>query len=556
MLDLAASSLTVVGDVDVRGQFRGHDLAVHEGTLRGTGAGTLLECEDCRSLRAPIFALAVQEGARGVLRRTAIEDVRAVGTHAVAVRGRGKSSILLEEVWINGVEGHGVAAIEGSELEVHAVEIANASSPYIDVFGFFVASGSWGWGDDVTVRDVQGFGVAVEDADLDLDRVDVSGVWAPHGLGPGLVGQLDSTIVIRDLTAEGNEGAAVVVGAGAEIRLEGGVIDGTLSSNGELPMDLAALPGGSLTAVGVELRSAGAVGAVVHAGLLTLEDCWLGPSSTGGVWSVQGGVAHLSGVLVEGRTGVGVGVDYGLLVAEGLAVVGTRRPRELKLAAGAASVRGGELHLVDTELRDTEGYGLLVEGSEGHCTACEVTGSWLAGVLCANDAVCSLTDSTVSGVSPEGASSLAMGVFVGAGGGEDAVVTASGLVVEDAGHAAVWVETGRFIATDSVLAGGPGIELLPGVLAYGHGVYVRDGEALLADTLLLDAQGAGLFSHAGYAEFDGVLFQDNAMDVILQACDEREIRLPADIDARVCLDVDEPVVPMSYYGIVELSGAG
>ena len=556
----ALSDLTLQGSVVVSGEgrFEGRNLALVGGMLAVFGEGSSLLCEDCDVGLSPTFGAVAEGGADLVLRRTVIHDVVPRGDYAIGVRAQG-ATLLLEEVRVERVGAYGVGVLDDSQVEIHGLTILDISHDTHDgsaLVAFGV--GTEVWGDRVDIRHVEGVPLLVNwEATVDLQDLFIQDAWAANGTAPAVGVSGGADVRLGDLVVRDCVGAAIVANPGANLVVDGGSVSGTITITDDLPFDLAVLETGRLLAIDVELLSVDAVGAVVQGGWLGLEQVHLGPSSTHGVWAVDGGIADLSGVTMEGRTGTGLGATGGSwLIGRDVDIVGTRRPLELKLAAAVGSIDGASVFLSDFQALETEGYGLIVEGASGACTDCRIEDSRLAGVLCANDGVCSLTDVTVSGVSPEGASSLAMGVFVGAGGGADAVVTASGLVVEDAGHAAVWVDRGRFLVSDSSLSGGPGIELLPGVSAYGHGIYLREGEALLTDTLLRDAEGAGLFSHGGYAEFNSVRFQDNALDVLLQACGEDEILLPQDIDAQVCLDVEDPILEMSYYGIVQLGDAG
>ena len=552
---LRLQDLTLEGALGGTGTLVGADLVVEEGLLWAQGPAADLTCEDCEVVGAPLFGLAAWDGASATLRRTVIRDVQEVDGHAFGVRGTEGASILLEEVRVERIPGHGIAVLE-SILELHGVLVQDVASEHIDVFGLFLSRGSRGVGTDVALRGVLGFGVAVEDeAELQVVGLSVRGVRGAGQLGPAIAVHRGGSVEVDDLLVDDCQSAALVAGEAGILRVREGLVRGTISTNGNLPMDLVALAGGLVEATGLDLMGEGAVGAVSQTGILSLTDAFFGPSTADGAWAVDGGAIRLTDVVMQERTAVGVGADWSLVVAEGLTVVGTRRPIELKLAAGAASVRGGALQLTDYHALDTEGYGLIVEGSTASCTDCEVEDSLLAGVLCANDAVCLLTDTWVHGVQPEGASGLAMGVFVGAGGGDDARLRADGLFVEEAGHAAVWVEGGYLEAVGSELHGGPQVELLPDVFAYGHGVYSMEGEVFLQHTLLAGAAGAGLFSHGGYVAVQDVRFQDNALDVVLQACDQ-EVLLPQDIDALVCPEEWLPTVPMSYFGIVVLEDAG
>ena len=111
---------------------------------------------------------------------------------------------------------------------------------------------------------------------------------------------------------------------------------------------------------------------------------------------------------------MGASGEGAFLRAHHIAVTGTRRRDDLKLASAFSSSAGARVTLWDAHALDTEGYGLVAEQCEHLlCEECVVEGSVLAGIFVANQGDMKLVDVRVSGVEPEPASGLAMGVFAG-----------------------------------------------------------------------------------------------------------------------------------------------
>ena len=126
--------------------------------------------------------------------------------------------------------------------------------------------------------------------------------------------------------------------------------------------------------------------------------------------------------------------------------------------------------------------------------------------------------------------------------------------MDDAGHAALWIEGADVWLDDSALQGGPRIELLPGVEAYGHALYVSGSSPVVVDSTLSNAQGAGLFLNDAGAAISGLTFEGNAVDVHQQACSAEPMEPPEGATATLCPEYDEPVLKMSFYGVVDLGG--
>ena len=210
---------------------------------------------------------------------------------------------------------------------------------------------------------------------------------------------------------------------------------------------------------------------------------------------------------------------------------------------------------MDAQAIDTEGYGLVAEQCKAlECETCLIQNSVLAGAFVANEGSLHLVDVTVTGVEPEPASGLAMGVFAGSVEGLGAELSADGLQVDDAGYAALWVEGAEVTLTNSTLEGGPRVELLPGVQAYGHALYVSGSSPVVTNSTLQGAQGAGLFLNDAGATLSGLSFLDNSVDIHQQACSSEPIEPPEGVSATLCPEYDEPVLPMSFYGVVDLGG--
>jgi hypothetical protein len=293
-----------------------------------------------------------------------------------------------------------------------------------------------------------------------------------------------------------------------------------------------------------------------------LENCVLGPSTGVGLWTTSGSEAFVETCEVQGRTAIGMGgtgnsdftgADSRLILYD-VHIADTLRRDDLKLATGMAVTGGAHGRFEDSLVENTEGNGLVVEG-DGRFTVRNsvVQDSLLAGLFVANGAGADLTDSIVRGVGTEAASGLAMGVFVGSSDGSGATLVIDGSTVSEGGHAGVWVESGKLTVRDSSVSGGDEIELLPDVFGYGHAVYAADSEVHVNDSALVDAGGAGLFLHASTASVGDVEFSDNRIDVQVQAClDDWEP--PEGLLVEVCPEYDDPVLQMTFYGVVDLGG--
>ena len=545
----ACPGVVITGDLRATESIDLENLTVR-GTLHVEGASTEVSCTDCafeESLAYPLFA---NLGAYLELERVTVTDVRRVDGHATGLRVAGGARVYATDLVIDGADD-GVVLVDGAEGTFDGLTIRNLDAEGLESVGLYIVD-SQATGTRVTIEHVRGPGALIAQGEVTLQDVGVSDTWgliAPaFGVGEGGV------LHLTDALVEQGTGADIAVLYGGEAHLDGVEVGSVRSWQGpddEHPAQIGVVVGAGGLVTATDVRFTGDEGEAVAAfGRFFLEGGELGPSSGTGVFAAKGATVLIRDVDIVGRTAIGVAADGASLLAERVTVSGTRRPEVVKLGAGIAALNGGSVHLIDVEIRDTQGFGLISEGAEMSCVGCLIEDSRLAAVLVSNGSVGVFEGLTIDGVTREGSSRLAMGLFVGSNNGLGAEVTASGVTITDAGYAGVWVEGGTLALSDFSVSGGPRVELLEDVWSYGHGVYGRDAVLDLRNGLIYDADGAGVFLHHSPAVVVAdVVFSDNTVDVWQQAC-EQPIEVEDDWAEVTCPMYDEPVLPMDYYGIV------
>ena len=551
------------------GVFEGEDVLVDglgegldvEGALIAQEPGSLLSCTGCTLRNVGGAGALALKGAHLALDDVLIEEVRPLDSAALGVLVDA-SSASLTGVTVRGLEGYGVVARNASTVEVRGLTLEDVGLDDLDnlgagigVFEDSVMSGS-----DVRIERSVGAGLVLDGGEATLDGLTVLDATGPEGgIGPAifsLFGELNATAVLIERAT----GQAVLVQHAGLVEMTGAVHD-TVSVDDQA-IDIAVLEFSTFRSTDLTL-SGGEHGVVLGGdSSMWLQNCHMGPSSGVGVWAQDGGVAVVEDCVVSGRTAIGVGATgrseftgaESRLVLEDSVIQGTVRRADLKLATGVAVAGGAHGQLVRSSVGETQGTGVVCEGpSHFAIEQSTVTDSQLAGVFVSNGASLRVEGLQVEGVEQEPSSRLAMGIFVGSSDGQGAAFTGFGVEVSDAGHAGVWVSDGTLVLTESTIAGGPEVELLPDVFAYGHGIYATRTTLTLDETALVHAEGAGLFLHAATAELDAVSFSDNAVDLHVQACEE-DWTPPEDASVTWCPDYDEPVLEMTFYGVVDLGG--
>jgi hypothetical protein len=523
------------------------------GTLQVGGETGEFSCTDCDFEGSAVYPLVVSEGAHMDLERVTITDVAVEGTQGVGLLVTRSASVSATALVIDGAYD-GVLMHSGGSGEFHGLTIRNIDrSEGVASVALWVEDGQV-TARDVVIDNVKGIGVAAKYGEVTLQNASVTNVW--NNVAPAFFAVDEGVLNLSDVSISGTWGAGVVAGVNGTLNIHGAEFGEVVPWHGEegiAKMAIAILPGGFVNASDLVFDGDNGDAIVVQGGSLQLERAEIGPGSGNGIYAVQGGTAVLRDVNIVGRTGVGVGVTDSSVLAERVTVTSTQRPSLLKLGAGFAVTPDSWLELIDVEAHGTQGYGIVAEGAEIQCTNCLVKDSLLAGVLVSNGSVGTFEGLTIDGVGPEGSSLLAMGLFVGSTEDLGADVTVSDVTIANAGFAGVWVEDGTLALSDFSVGGGPRVELLEDVYAFGHAVYGRDAVLNLQSGTLHDADGAGLFlHHSSDVAVSEVSFSDNAVDVWQQACEET-IEVDDVWSTVTCPSYDEAVVPMDYFGIVDLN---
>jgi Right handed beta helix region len=419
-------------------------------------------------------------------------------TRSLAILGRCASRVRLAGAALAGGDLPAVVSVVGAaEVTLRGVEIGG------DGVGVAVTGPSLVTLERVHVRNAAHAGVLVEGAGaaLSLSQSWIEGSRpAGESSGIGARAARGATLILASSAVTGNRAAGVEVEhAGSRLTLRGSLVEGTL------PAETLALGVGVIVGGGAEA---------------SIEGSAIVGNRMAGVLATRGGVASLTGVLVEGTLPGPEGLSYGV---------------------GAHATSRSRLSIASSLLRGNAEVGIAVVGAGAEAA---VAGSLVqdtvapergrlggVGVLVARGAAMTLEDSIVwrnrgSGVHVGDASELTAARDLieatvadprfGEGSGvsvEGGSARLSGCAVRGNQGAGVSV---AYAGSEARLA----FSLVEGHLGsrLGHGVLIRGGaRATLESDLIRESRSTGVFLIAeppdGEVEVKGTLVQDTLGDV-------------------------------------------
>jgi len=413
----------------------------------------------------------------------------------------------------SGWNGYGVAAVEGSVLQV--TDSTVASSRYA---GIHLQDDTVGVLENVDVVDTltdmdgdHGYGVNVLSGstltaiDSRIERSSILGVSVESASAT----LIDCTVADTDLDGTTTHGVGVEADEGSVLEITGGEIRGNRTA-GVLVATSAA------TLSGVEIRNTrpdedGHYGRGISAkdrSAVTIEDCLLEENHNIGIFVIDT-VATLSNVEVQQ----------------------TRRTVLGTMAMGVVAQDDTTLSATDLVVSDTEGPGLYtVHRATLDCDQCTLTANALAGAVSKSGGVLELSDSTISSIVPwqgEGGVGILVSDSDSSLYPEQSLTVIDSTITNNALGAVYLKGPGDYTLIDSTLQGGTGSDTSAGAWRHGDALFATWGEegSIDADQLVLEgntisqSSGAGIFLDGSSATLAGNLYQDNAVDLLQQTCD-------------------------------------
>lgn len=493
---------------------RGHD------GLELAGRCTELVTVDGGGLAAPtlsIFASSV------VVRRIRITGGRpgviageVPGAPGLVLRG---NDLLIED---NG--GYGVLAtgqgvlVDLAETVVRTVEPTNELSPGR---GIGVDQSARLLGIGVTVEDVAGVGVQVQDGIGELEDSHLSGgrpqAAGTYGRALHVVG---GELTLRRSEVAAHPERAVVVEAGGSLVMEDATID-----EGGLPSQVV---GGAEVAL---VRVAHVGGLQVHGAnsFAALTDSSLSAGATAGplLTGEEGAAVALDGVELTGGHGVGVHLagdgTVGQLEDTDVRSTTAGNP-ETEPGIGVLVSDGASLEGDDLGVLGAAGPGLMVtRAATARCVSCALEGTTFAGALATRGATLRLDGGRVTGTRAH--VDLGGGVgALGVGGGEPTILRIDDTAISDADHAGIalrgagsWRVASAIVETTGQATAAPGLLATEGTGFWqqpdGPGLFVFGVtfRQLPNDAILMD----GATGTVSGSTFDGV----GQLELYTQNCD-------------------------------------
>jgi hypothetical protein len=351
------------------------------------------------------------------------------------------------------------------------------------------------------------------------------------------------------------------------IYLIGASLDATNLDLGRVGLDpieqasiygILAAEGADVVLRGGRLHDSVATGVLVYGATAALEDVTIeGHGPPDGVIApfgfgaqvMAGGSLTLTGGVIDGNVMHDLRVLDGAAIVSGTVFSGATRSRGFAMAVGVLVDEGGDLQGDGARFEGNDGVGLVVADGTASCTGCAAEGNSFAGLVAAGGAT-AWTGGTIADNAPDASEGGGVGLF--AANGAELVVT--GAEIGEHELAGAWFDgDGAWTLEDVTIAGGPGVELRPGLRLHGNAVYATgtaswDGERGLriAGGALTDATQA-IFLDAGSATVDGVVFSGNDVDVWQQRCDGvAAVDVIGSASVTSCPDYDLLVMPLDY----------
>ncbi len=531
------------------------------GVALSLDAGSSLTCRDCTIESALGVGIVVSDGASATLLGGGIHDVTqdpwtdsvAVGA-LVGVDG----TLSLTDTVFRDIDGYGLVAVEFGQVHAEGVVFQRTGTEDGEVTAAIYADGGGAvFGRDLLIQDSWGCGVAAENwGSLELTGLTIDGVGPTLDVagqtlaGPGVLISYGSA-VLEDVTITGATTYGIVVQDFGMLEAHGLHIEQTRSHQGAPTLDLLLQTQSYALLIDTVLEG-GQHGLIASRAAASFENLRLPESDGVGLVAFDTAIVYGS-LIATGRQGWAVGCHECSLDLWDSVIEGTRRDSDRSLAT-AVGVADGQASLVRVEILQTEGIGVALEGGGLTMEDSLIQDSVLAGAF-TSTGLLTLVATEVRGVESEPTVGIGVGVAAVQDPQREPGVLAMSGEVSGASHAAVWLSgQGEHQLEGAALHGGPQVDLL-GTAVHGDALFVDHSSVRLSEVLLSGAQGAGLFLHGGLATLDQVSFQDNAIDLQQQAC-EQPMEPPADIDALICPQWDDPVLSLDFYNAVRLGDAG
>ncbi len=418
------------------------------------------------------------------------------------------------------------------------------------------------------VIDNEAYGVAVNtDASLSCDGCTFSGNQHMGAFADGGGDLALSNSTVRDTTPGDNPDMGIGIGVsdGASLTLEGCLIEDNTSGGiveigsetravlidtvvantrldpeGEQGSGLAVASGATLRAEGCDIvanRSSG-IFAMDAGTVVTLEDSTIRGTTPRGDSEMGFGVVVMGGAslgaescLIEDNSATGLvasGADAAVDLQD-TTISLTRTSPVYTSGVGITAELSATIRATDLQLIENEGPGAVAHlGGSLTCTECTFRGNQFAGAVAMSGGALTLEGALIE--------QTGAGVNLGGGYGVFAVpgpdspppsTTILSSTILDNPIAGVQLRGGgSHTITDSEIHGGEG-EAHGAGRRCGHAVYAGEGveawnEGLglqLTRSALVDGQGAGLFLDGAQATLDEAVFEDNALDIVVQGAD-------------------------------------
>ena len=469
-----------------------------------------------------------------------------------------------------GLEGAGVAAIEGATLRIEDSEIADNRDQGVLIFDDYttveiVNSAIHGTQPDSTGFYGQGI-QASAGATLTVDGCELyENTHAGITIGEDGTTAVITDTVIRDTqpTGDGEHGSCLEVGHGASVTLQRGelhdfrifgigvtgedtqvlVEDSTVRDaigTAALPSGLGAFvsDGGALEIRGSTFTNVAGMGvASLEEGssVLISDSTILGTRTVGadgqfgiGLAAGIGGSLEARGceLIDNGSMGVLVSDEGSLLSLDDVLIQGTGRGLAYTVGVGVAAVSGGEVSASALTIAEVEGPGLyaMTTGTTLSCDTCTIQDTQFAGAVVEQGAALILSDSEILDTTPASNVGGGVGVWADTQDGETTRLELLDSAVTGNPIGGVWLSgPGSYQLQGNDLQGGEG-EVRGSLIRCGDAVYARDGVSawdgerglVLEDNTIREGHGAGLFLDDASATLAGNDWDSNTIDLVAQ----------------------------------------
>ncbi len=293
--------------------------------------------------------------------------------------------------------------------------------------------------------------------------------------------------------------------------------------------------------IGVSCSSPGSLAALLDSTVMDTRRLADGDMGFG-VQLYEGGTLTADGCRFTGNTKTGI-LAHGsgtraVLRDCTISATITANGEQCLLACGLAAQQGAVTEAERLTARDNEGPGLYAyaEGSEIHCTDCELLDNAFAGAACLHAGSLALERCTIAGTQESADIGGGVGLYAATLPGQTPpAIEIVDTTIDDHPVAGVWLaDAGSYQLTGNTITGGSGVSH-GATTRCGDGVYALRSEAWDGETgLLLEGnsisgnQGAGLFLDDAVASLQSNTWADNDPDLAVQG--EACLSIPEDYD--------------------------